>query len=94
MALELASRDDEYEELDSVEKIPPGTTAKVMVEFENGDSYKGETKDGRMHGFGVYHFSNGDVYEGDYVADVPHGQGKFTFHDGRYDWRACLHVLA
>lgn len=44
--------------------------------------YKGDTKDGKQHGRGVYRFACGDIYEGDFVNGKQHGQGVYRFTNG------------
>ena len=48
---------------------------KGFEEYENGDSYEGEFKDGKAHGQGVGKFANGSRYEGQFKDGEPHGQG-------------------
>ena len=46
------------------------------------EGYKGDKKNGRMHGKGVYTYASGNVYNGDWVKDNMHGKGCLTFPDG------------
>lgn len=43
------------------------TEPSVEIELEGGDKYRGQHKNGKLHGKGVYAFSNGDIYEGDFL---------------------------
>ena len=49
---------------------------KRRVEFENGDVYEGEWKNGYMHGKGTYIWSDGDRYEGEFKEGYRSGKGK------------------
>ena len=44
--------------------------------------YKGQFRDNKKQGKGIYIWANGDRYEGDFVDDEPSGRGKFTFPSG------------
>ena len=50
--------------------------------FPDGSKYKGECKNERLHGWGVYTFSNGDKYVGQFRDDQIHGHGTRTFSNG------------
>ncbi len=53
--------------------------------------YKGQFKDGKMHGHGTMQWAEGKVYNGQWAAGKPAGQGTMRFKDGReYEgtWRA------
>lgn len=41
----------------------------------NGNSYKGNYKNGKKHGFGVIRENNKIVYEGEFFEGNPHGRG-------------------
>ena len=41
--------------------------------------YKGEFKDNKKHGQGVFTFSDGSKYDGPWENDLKHGRGKFFF---------------
>jgi len=50
------------------------------IQYENGDSYVGDYKDGLKHGKGIYKFASGnvndgDVYEGDFKDGHFYGKG-------------------
>ena len=45
--------------------------------------YKGQWKDGNMHGFGKYVWKDSKMYDGQYVDDKKHGYGTYTWPDGR-----------
>jgi hypothetical protein len=56
-----------------------------IKEFENGDKYEGEMKNGKMQGKGIYTFSNGEIYEGEFKDNMFHGKGKYTWTDGKVE---------
>ena len=55
------------------------------MQYDN-ETYEGDCRHGRWHGYGRATFSNGDSYEGDYRFDQCHGRGKYYWNDERvYD---------
>lgn len=48
-----------------------------------GASYKGEYKNDKRNGYGVYKYPDGRTYSGEYKDERPHGQGTETAIDGR-----------
>jgi hypothetical protein len=48
-----------------------------------GPGYRGEYKDGKMHGQGTYTLSNGEKYMGEWKDDKMHGQIIYTTTDGK-----------
>lgn len=58
------------------DKAPPYTGAH-HIEYENGDIYDGEMKDGKRHGKGRLATQFGDIYEGEFQNDKFHGHGIF-----------------
>jgi antitoxin component YwqK of YwqJK toxin-antitoxin module len=44
--------------------------------------YKGETKDGKPHGWGKAYFQNGRMYEGEWQGGKQHGKAKEFYPDG------------
>lgn len=83
-----------------------GTTAlrKDMVsgKVNNSESYVGEWKNSKAHGYGVHNWPSGDKYEGEWKECLKHGYGtdffangdvfSGTYHEGkpygkgRYQW--------
>ena len=56
-----------------------------IIELKNGNYYKGDIKNGKMHGKGKIFSENDDlIYEGDFVNDKFEGNGKLINDDGRY----------
>jgi hypothetical protein len=61
---------------------------KQQLNYDNGNRYEGETKNGVRHGRGTYYWKNGDRYDGEWVNDQP-GRGTYyyankTVEKGRY----------
>lgn len=46
------------------------------------DSYIGEWKHGKAHGYGVHAWANGDWYEGEWERCLKHGRGTDFFANG------------
>jgi hypothetical protein len=44
--------------------------------------YQGSFKNGKFHGYGVWHHSNGDHYEGYFVESYKEGYGEYRSHNG------------
>lgn len=66
----------------------------AVIKFDNGDSYKGQIKDGLREGKGYTVFANGDQYEGDYRRDRRDGKGTMLSRDGAEytgDWKDDNH---
>ena len=36
----------------------------IIKEYDNGDKYDGEWKNGKKEGKGIFYYNNGDKYEG------------------------------
>ena len=54
----------------------------MTEEYENGDVYEGEEKDGKRHGIGRYYHTDGAIYEGEWKDDLIHGIGRYYYPDG------------
>lgn len=52
-----------------------------MLTMPNGNSYQGDFKNGRRHGYGVYSCADFTV-QGDWVDDLPNGYGTIEWKDG------------
>ena len=50
--------------------------------WDNGDKYVGEFKDGLFSGQGTYSYANGNKYVGAYKNGEANGQGTITFANG------------
>jgi len=46
------------------------------------ESFVGEWKKGKKHGFGIQKFANGDMYEGDWANGKFHDRGKYVYANG------------
>ncbi len=52
--------------------------------YENGDTYEGDFKMGKMHGYGSYVFDNGNEYHGEWIEDSMEGEGIYAASNGNY----------
>lgn len=53
-----------------------------IVNYNNGDKYEGDLKNGYRHGYGTYTFASGMIYEGEWINGVMEGNGKMIYIDG------------
>ena len=57
------------------------------INYDNGDKYDGEVRNGKRHGHGTYTFGSGaksgDIYYGEWKDGKYHGQGIFSFRGGQ-----------
>lgn len=60
---------------DVVKDEPKDIIKKETVNYNNGDRYDGETKNGQRHGKGTYYYKNGEKYIGDWFTDFETGIG-------------------
>lgn len=61
-----------------------------MINYENGDIYKGNFKNYKQHGFGIYKWHTGDSYSGNWENGTKHGYGELTWSSGtiwKGEWR-------
>ena len=62
-----------------------GVTVVTRKDYANG-YYKGELKNGKIHGVGTFFFKTGTRYEGQWQNGEKHGIGKYFFTNGnRYE---------
>ncbi|EAR84709.1 protein kinase (macronuclear) [Tetrahymena thermophila SB210] len=57
----------------------------VVKQFQNGDRYEGEVKDGKMNGKGIYYYKEDNIrkkYEGQWVNDKKDGFGILEYKSG------------
>ena len=72
------------------EKAPESTEGgEKSLTYSNGDTYEGETLDGKRHGHGTYRFADGTVYTGEFYSNNYNGHGKMQcangdVYDGEY----------
>lgn len=70
-----------------VEEVEAGSDEEEQerehaILFDDGSSYSGEWKNGRIHGRGVFLWANGDRFEGEWKDDLQNGQGTYAAADG------------
>lgn len=76
-----AEGDSESKTLATLKKKTPAGHID-HVNFENGASYVGEMKNGKMCGRGIYYYANGDLYDGFFKDDKPGGMGDYMYVNG------------
>lgn len=54
------------------------------IEYDCGDKYVGETKDGERHGQGIYLWKNGDAWYGNWNNGMRNGYGLHLYYNGMY----------
>ncbi len=69
-----------------------GSPAEQQVEkrLPDGSTYRGEMRNGNLHGYGVLVFRDGERYEGYFVDGQKHGTGLTSFSNGEQykgEWR-------
>lgn len=52
------------------------------IEYDDGDVYEGETRNGKRHGKGKYTWSDGSFYDGEWKDGKKDGNGKQSHPDG------------
>ena len=52
------------------------------LNYENGSKFKGEFRNNKRHGKGIYYYTNGDIYAGDWKNDEFFGNGFYIFASG------------
>ena len=65
----------------SSDKSAPQAEFK-RIEYDGGDVYEGETRNGKRHGKGKYTWSDGSFYDGEWKDDRKDGNGKQSHPDG------------
>lgn len=58
--------------------------------YNNGDTYVGEVKDGKRHGYGTYTWPNGNKYIGDFYEGKRTGYGLYIWPNGTWyegEWK-------
>ena len=71
----IAAADRNNKEKDASNKSAPQAEFK-RIEYDGGDVYEGETRNGKRHGRGTYTWADGDFYEGDWRDGKRCGRGK------------------
>lgn len=77
----IAAADRNNKEKDASDKSEPQAEFK-RIEYDGGDVYEGETRNGKRHGKGKYTWADGDTYEGEWKDDRKDGNGKQSHPDG------------
>lgn len=60
------------------------------LNYNGGDFYLGETKNGLRHGQGIYHWSNGNYWYGTFSENYRQGYGALFCQDGNIDYGLWL----
>jgi hypothetical protein len=60
-----------------------GKQGNFIVEFQSGNKYIGEYKNGLANGQGSITFATGGKYIGQFKNNMQHGQGKYTYANGK-----------
>lgn len=55
-----------------------------VINYENGDKYIGELKNGQKHGRGLYIYESGDAWYGRFQNDKRDGYGIYASYSGNY----------
>ena len=53
------------------------------LNWQGGDKYEGDWKDGKRAGQGTLNYSDGSMYQGEWLDGTLNGLGTFTSFDGR-----------
>jgi hypothetical protein len=54
----------------------------AILDYSNGERYKGEIYEGLRNGFGTYFYQNGERFEGNWFKNMKHGRGTFFYKNG------------
>ncbi|TNV80604.1 hypothetical protein FGO68_gene1538 [Halteria grandinella] len=60
-------------------------TGTGNYQSEDGETYQGEYKRGKRHGYGKVTYPSGKSYDGQWQNNNKHGQGRYTYSSGRYE---------
>lgn len=77
----IAATDRNNTEKDASDKSAPQAEFK-RIEYDGGDVYEGETRNGKRHGKGKYTWSDGSFYDGEWKDGKKDGNGKQSHPDG------------
>jgi hypothetical protein len=76
----FAKTDGSKRRLHSGHFVDDSRSGNGTLEWQNGNFYKGEFKDGNRHGLGLETDSDGK-YQGQWANDVRNGYGRFDFNE-------------
>ena len=68
-----------------VSDSPASTSAQIQsgsFTYDDGSTYEGEFKDGKVHGKGTYFWPDGTTYTGDFLDGLPSGTGTLRWPTG------------
>lgn len=57
---------------------------EYTTHFADGDSYRGQMRDGELDGYGTYRWADGSRYEGEWRRNYPSGFGSYSTYSGTY----------
>lgn len=63
--------------------IKKDMTKEETINYDNGDKYVGQTKNGQRHGKGTYYYKSGEKYTGDWFEDFETGKGIHYLANGK-----------
>ena len=52
--------------------------------YKDKEKYKGEFKDDKFEGNGIFYYSTGEKYEGEWKNDKKEGKGIIELNNGKY----------
>ncbi|MDA9107321.1 protein kinase [Flavobacteriaceae bacterium] len=67
---------------DNLKVVDISDSNGTRTEFYDDGWYKGEFKNNKFHGSGVYKFNNGEEYSGEFKDGKRNGYGTFKFNNG------------
>ena len=84
--------------------IPPVITSNIkIINYDNGNRYEGEMRNGKKEGQGTYIFKSGEKYVGKWKNDTYNGKGVLTlangekytgkFENGKYEGKGTFFYL-
>ncbi|CAF1500700.1 unnamed protein product [Adineta ricciae] len=74
--------DDDNRKLTTSDKGVKQKSNFKRIDYDNGDHYEGEIKDGKRSGKGTLIYADGRKYVGQFKNDKFHGDGKFIWKNG------------
>lgn len=68
---------------DIIKTKKPDTFNESIIEFSNGEIYKGNWNNNNQDGYGIYIWPDKKKYEGNFKNNALHGYGHYSWPDGR-----------